>query len=265
MASFITSLPSWALFLLIFMVGILAAELGGMFMQRREQKNGERKDASSSSLLAPSLGLLAFVLGITFSITASRFSDRRHLVVNQANAIGTSYLRTNLLPDKQKLETQRLFRQYIDLLVNVSNAQNMEKNLSTLDALQLQIWKQAASLKEEKMDPVLRSLFINSVNQVIDILGERKTFVFIFQIPPSIWTVLLLLYILSMCLAGLEIGPVIRRKNIKLAIVTATFSLIVVLISAIDASTKPGGLTLSQKPMIDVQQMIKNDMAQYTR
>lgn len=261
MASLITSLPSWALFLLVFMIGILSAELGGVFVRRREQKNGEKKE-DSSSLLGPSLGLLAFVLGITFSITAARFGDRRHLVVNQANAIGTSYLRTNLLPDKQKLETQRLFSQYIDVLVNVSNEHNPQKHLSTLDALQLQIWNQAVSLKQENMDPLLRSLFISSVNEVIDIFGERKTFVFIFQIPSSIWMVLFLLYMLSMFLAGLEIGPVISRKNMKLAIVTAAFSLIVVLISAMDASSKPGGLTLSQQPMIEVQQMMKKNMAQ---
>jgi hypothetical protein len=211
------------------------------------------------SLMGALLGLLAFILGITFSITASRYSERKHLVVDQAKAIGTCYLRTDFLPEKQKIQTRRLFDEYIDLLIGTSRSPSFEKNISRLEALQAQIWQQTASLKDEKMDSPLRSLYVSSVNNVLDIFGERKTVVFIFRIPGAVWIILLLLFVFSMFVAGLEISSFKLRRNINVPIMTAAFALIVVLISSMDASTKPGHFTVSQQPLIDVQHMIKEE------
>ncbi|HET7898461.1 MAG TPA: hypothetical protein VFL47_12335, partial [Flavisolibacter sp.] len=169
MAALMTSLPPWILFLLIFIVGVLTAFAGGLIEHRQEKNGTAKKEGNSPSFLGAALGLLAFILGITFSITASRFSDRRHLLVNQANAIGTCYLRTSFLPDQQKRETQRLFRDYIDLLATISSSSATETKLSRLDNLQMQLWKQAVSLKKENMDPMIRSLFITSLNEMIDL------------------------------------------------------------------------------------------------
>jgi len=261
MASVVTSLPAWILFLLVFIAGVLAAEGGAWYMRSRERKDTSSKPAPVGSLMGALLGLLAFMLGLTFSITASRFSERKHLVVDQAKAIGTCYLRTDLLPDKQKLETQRLFKEYINLLIGTTSLPSIE-NVSKLEFLQMQIWNQAASLKQESMDPQLRSLYISSVNDVVDIFGERKTVVFIFKIPGPIWAVLLLLFIFSMFVAGLEINSFKLRRNLNVPIMTAGFALIVVLISAMDASTKPGHFSVSQQPLTDVQEMIKAELSQ---
>jgi hypothetical protein len=260
MASLITSLPSWVLFLLIFSAGILAAEGGALLKRRKEEKATKGELAPLNSLIGALLGLLAFMLGLTFSISASRFSERKQLLVDHANAIGTSYLRTNLLPDSQQVASKRIFNDYTDLLIRTSQSPNIEKNVSRLEALQLQLWNIAASLKEANMDPQLRVLYIASVNELLDVSGERKTVVFIFKIPGPIWAVLLLLFIFSMFVAGLEFSSFQVRRNLNVIITTAAFSMIVVLISAMDASYKPGQFTVNQQPLIDVQQMIKNDL-----
>src|SRR5215217_5434025 len=261
MGIIVTTLPPWALFLMVLLFGLLAVKAGAWVKGIKERKYKDDKSATVGSLLGALLGLLAFMLGLTFSITASRFSERKHLVVDQAKAIGTCFLRTDLLPDKQKLETQRLFKEYIDLLIGTTSLPSIE-NVSKLEFLQMQIWNQAASLKQESMDPQLRSLYISSVNDVVDIFGERKTVVFIFKIPGPIWAVLLLLFIFSMFVAGLEINSFTLRKNLNVPIMTAGFALIVVLISAMDASTKPGHFSVSQQPLADVQEMIKVELSQ---
>ena len=239
MGSFISLLPSWILFLLVFLIGILAAEFGGWFARKRDASEIKDKGNPIGSMLGALLGLLAFMLGLTFSITAARFSERKRLLVNQANAISTCYLRTDLIPEKQKRETQRLFSEYIDLLVTISSSPGTEKILK-MEALQLGIWKQAASLKDENMDPPLKSLYLASVNSVIDLFEERKTVVFIFNVPSPVWIVLLLLFISSMFVAGLETNNFKLRRNLNVPIMTASFALIVVLISAMDASTRSG-------------------------
>jgi hypothetical protein len=65
--------------------------------------------------MAASLGLLAFFLAFTFGMAGSRFDDRKKLVLEEANTIGTTYLRAELLPEPHRTEIQTLLREYIDL------------------------------------------------------------------------------------------------------------------------------------------------------
>jgi hypothetical protein len=254
MTSLITSLPSLVLFIIIFIIGLLAAQGGAWAASRREQKG--IKEPSVGPLIGSLLGLLAFMLGFTFSFTASRYSERKHLVVEQANAIATSYLRTSVLPDLQKRQTQKLYTEYVNLLLESTNRHAIDKNMAQLESLQSQIWDLAASLKDEKMDFSLRTLYLTSVNQVIDIFAERKTVVLVFKIPGAIWIALVLLFILGMFVVGSEINAVKMRKSLNVPIMTAAFALIVTLIAAMDASHKAGQFTVSQQPLIDVQKMI---------
>src|SRR5688500_9650125 len=135
MLSLVTTLPSWALFLLVWLLGILAIKAGAWVKGFNERKLKDDKPAPAGSLLAPLLGLLAFMLGFTFSITASRFSERKHLVVAQGKEIGTCYLRTDLLPDSQKAASKRLFARYVDLLVDAPKTVRIDQTIATLEAM----------------------------------------------------------------------------------------------------------------------------------
>jgi hypothetical protein len=261
MATFITSSPSWVLFILTLCIGLASAEAGVLLVKRREKKGIKDKEGPVGSLMGALLALLAFMLGFTFSITASRYSERKHLVVDQAKAIGTCYLRTSLIPEKQKLETRKLLNQYINLLVDAANAPVIEKNNARIEALQIEIWKQTASLKDEDMDSPLRSLYVSSVNQVIDVFGERKAVVLTFRIPSAIWAALLMLYIFCLFVVGLEVSSYKNRRSLNVPIMTAAFSLIVVLIAAMDASRKKGHFTVSQEPLIEIQEMIRENQS----
>jgi len=265
MATFVTSLPSWVLLILTFGIGLCSAEAGVWLVKRREKKGLKDKDAAVGSLLGAMLALLAFMLGFTFSITASRYSERKHLVVQQSKAIGTCYLRTSLIPEKQKHETRKLLNQYVELLIAAPNAPDIVKSTAKLEALHMEIWKQTSSLKDEDMDSPLRSLYTASVNQVIDIFGERKAVVLTFRIPGAIWAALFVLYVLCLFVVGLEVSSYKTRRSINVPIMTAAFSLIVVLIATMDASRKKGDFTVSQQPLIEVQQMIRENQSVLAR
>lgn len=258
MGTIFTILPPWAFFFVVWLLGMLTVKAGAWVKAKKERKH--EKPAPVGSLLGALLGLLAFMLGFTFSITANRFSERKNLVVNQGKAIGTSYLRTDLLPDSQKLASKRLFRHYIDLLVSVPKTEDIKQNVAKLESVQTEIWNVASSLKDQNMDPQLRSLYIASVNETLDIFGERKTVVLIFKIPAAIWATLLLLFCFSLFVVGLESNSFKILRNLNIPIATAAFALIIALISAMDSSTKPGHFTVNQQPLIDVQEMIRQDV-----
>jgi hypothetical protein len=259
-ASMTTAIPPWLLFLFAFAVGIGASELGS-WITRRKAKEEKEKATPVGTLVGALLGLLAFMLGFTFSITASRFSERKHLVVNQSNAIATCYFRTSLLPEKQRRETQRLFKEYIDILVTARYSPDIQKNAAVLEALQMQIWYQASSLQKEDMDSPLRSLYVSSVNKVIDIFAERKAVVLTFKIPGLIWLALLMLYILSMFVVGAEMGFNKSRRTLNVPIMAVAFAMIVVLIAEMDASNRINQFKVNQQPLIDIQKMITSEQS----
>ena len=256
-----TQMPWWLLFILTFAFGIITSEAGARIALWREIKNPQDKSAPVGSLVGATLGLLAFMLGFTFSITAARYNERKHMVIDQARSIGTCYLRTSLIPDKQKVESRRLFGQYIDLLIGVTTSKDIPARVAKMEDIEVEIWKQAASLKNEEMDGPLRSLYIASVNEMLDSFAERKAVVFAFRIPGAIWLVLLLLYLLNMFLVGSEVSSHTSRRRFNVPIMTAGFSLIVVLIAAMDASTKEGHFTVNRQPLIDVHKMIHEQNA----
>lgn len=257
----ITNLPSGVFFLLTLAFGVGAAEAGTWLAARRIRKGIKDPEGSLGSVIGAVLGLLAFMLGLTFSITADRFSTRKELVVQQANAIGTCYLRTSFLPEKQKLETRQLMRQYIDLLLQPGRTTaDVERDVARMEGLELLIWNQTASLAREDMDSELRSLFTASVNEVIDIFSERKTVVLIHRIPAVIWNSLLILFILSMFIVGYQTGTYGMRRIFFTAVMAAAFALVVVLIADMDNITGGHRLRVNQQPLVDVQQLMQQNI-----
>ena len=256
-----TSMPSWLLFLVTFAIGIMAAELGAWVARKREKASGADNATPVGSLIGATLGLLAFMLGFTFSIAADRFNDRKRLMVEEARAIGTCYLRTSLIPEKQKKEAGRLIGDYVDLLIGLSTSEDRSGRITRIEMLGMQIWQQAASLKDETMDPPIRSLFISSVNEMVDLFAERKTVVLTFRIPGAIWFVLFLLYLLNLFLVGAEVSKNKGRRHFNVPIMAAAFALIVMLIASMDETTREGQFTVKRQALLDVQKMIHEENA----
>src|SRR5690349_2975430 len=95
-------LPLWALFMALLLGNLLLDECGFRIGRLRAARRTEREsDAAVGTIVTAELGLLAFLLAFSFQIVVSRFDVRRHVLLDEANAIGTSYLRAAMLPDTQ--------------------------------------------------------------------------------------------------------------------------------------------------------------------
>jgi hypothetical protein len=91
-------LPLWGLFATTVGVVLLAVEAGFRLGRWRHQRSEQEKEPPVGAMVGAILGLLAFPLAFTFGLAASRFDTRRELVLDEANAIGRTYLRAALLP-----------------------------------------------------------------------------------------------------------------------------------------------------------------------
>jgi len=259
-AQFITNLNPWALFGLVVAFCVLTAEAGALvaqFLIRRGKKDPETPVGTAVGAL---LGLLAFMLGFTFSFTASRFADRKALTISQSNAIGTSYLRTSILPEKQKQEIRKYYREYVNILVqDLTSEQEVRTALKKMSKLHILIWSQTATLAKEDMDSELRSLFTASVNTVIDIAGERKTVGLVFRIPSVIWISLFLLAGLGMFSIGYQTGTHGSRRVMDLPVLAAAFALVIVMIANMDSSGVHR-FKVSLQPYKDLQEMMQEEI-----
>jgi hypothetical protein len=108
----IDALPLWALFIVILLVVLLSVEFGYRLGKYRRARHEQEKEAPLGTMVGATLGLLAFILAFTFGLAAARFDARRQALLDEANAIGTTYLRAGMLPERGE-EVRRLLRDYV--------------------------------------------------------------------------------------------------------------------------------------------------------
>jgi len=256
-AGFIRWLSPWVLFPLTVLLGVIATELGVWLSKKARLAEAGGPPPPTGSLVGAILGLLAFMLGFTFSNASTRYSNRKELVIQQARAISTCYLRSGIIPEPQKNEIRALLTDYIGILVNLKNPSDIDSNVSKLEILNLQIWDKASSLVRENMDPDLRALYIQSVNEIIENYSKRKTIALVHRVPNVIWGALYLLFILGMFIVGHEISESRRRRLLNTPIMAAAFALIVTVIADMDSASSSRNFKANLQPLIDAQKMMK--------
>jgi hypothetical protein len=164
-------------------VGLLAAmlaihEVGRRLGHSRNRRGLKDDGATASAVGAAVFALLGLLLAFTFSGAASRFEARRHLITTEANAIGTAYLRLDLLPADAQPALRRLFRDYLELRILASRERG-DANAAAIvaaDALSLQkrIWAAAvAASGRAEVPPAVRQLVVPALNDMIDISTTR--------------------------------------------------------------------------------------------
>src|SRR6188768_4289970 len=132
-----------SLIAVLLFVGMLAALWLGKRIARMRAKEGAEAQASSGAIGGATFALLGLLIAFTFSGAASRFDARRDLVVQETNAIGTAYLRLDVLAPEARAQLQEKFRRYVDLRAGAFKAGTFaqyRENEARAWALQAEIW-----------------------------------------------------------------------------------------------------------------------------
>lgn len=246
-------IPLWFLFLATCLLSWLALLGGYRFGGWRHAHVVEEKESSLGPVVASILGLLAFLLAFTFSLAATRFDARRQAVLDEANAIGTTYLRTRLLPEPQRTKTANLLRKYVDVRIRGIEEHNVEEAIIQSEQLHELIWSEAVKATENKnSEPVMTGLFVQSLNQSIDLHATRIHAGIRSRIPMSIWAALLALALLSMASVGYQAGLAATRRSPAMFGLVLAFAGVLYLIADLDRSLE-GFLTVSQQALVDLQ------------
>jgi hypothetical protein len=202
--------PIWTavLFAAALFVGMLVMlEVGRLVGARRRKAEGEAARAGVTEVESAVYALLGLLIAFTFSGAASRFDDRRRLVAQEVNAIGTAWLRLDLLPADSRDEMRELFRKYVDSRIESyqrlpRDLRGAKEELARSIGLQGRIWGRAiAAVNAHSARESDERLILPALNEMFDIVTTRTNAMRIHP-PLVIWAMLALLSLMGALLAG---------------------------------------------------------------
>jgi hypothetical protein len=250
-SGFLDAFPIWTLFPFTLIIGVLAVELGCRVARYRKSRNQNGTEAPVAPIVAATLGLLAFMLAFTFGMAASRFEERRQAVLAEASAISTAYLRAEMLPEPMTTDSRNLLREYVDVRLAAVDPSKTTAVILQSEDLHKRLWAQAVAAAQKERSP-MTSLFMQSLNDVINLHAKRLMASVYSRVPTAIWLGLYALFVLSMTVMGYHEGISGTRRSVAVFVLVLAFSTVLVLITDLDRPGQ-GLLRVNQQSMHDVR------------
>lgn len=241
---------------LLFACILLVMEAGFRIGRRSQQVMGDSFKGQVNAIQGAVLGVLALMLGFTFSLALQRYDSRSAAAVDEANAIGTAYLRSQLLPANIRGEAGTLLREYLDLRVraggiDLSHNGDREPLLERAATTTEQLWQLALKAAEQDGRPVTSGLFIQSLNDMIDAYGKRDA-ALNRHVPEVVFFLLFLTFLMAGVIHGYANGIEHNRASFPTVMMVALIVLLVFLIIDLDRPRR-GFIQVNQQSMEDLQ------------
>lgn len=242
----------------LFMGALLSVEIG-FRLGRRKQAIAVEAITQANAVLVSMLSLLALLLAFTFSAALQRYDDRSQAVVVEANAIGTTYLRTRLLPAGMGEEVQELLRQYLEVRlqegrVDATEPVLREALLKQAKEVEIQLWRYAVRAAELDNSVVTSGLFIQSLNELIDAAGTREALLNR-HVPEVVLILMFATFMLTAITLGHASGIAGHRATMASFVFLTLIVLVFYLIIDLDRPRR-GAIRVNQENLIKLQQAI---------
>ena len=250
------SVPIWLFFFGTILLVMAFTEVGYALGKVAHRNSEDEKEAPASGVSGAVLGLAAFIMAFTFALVAERYDTRKELVRADANAIRTAYLRAAFVPDPDRTRSRQLLATYLDGRIAYAKADSNEPQqvgplLAETDRIHRELWDIAVINAERDMNSDVAALYIESLNEVVDVHTTRLAVGVRTRIPIGIWVVLYSLTILGMISMGYHAGIAASGRSKATWIVAISFGMVISLIASLDRPT--GFIRVTQQPLVDLQ------------
>lgn len=240
------------LFFVLLAIYVVVTEIGFRIGRRvYNRRTAEETERSGVGFVTGGiLGLLAFLLGITLSLADGRHNERRGVVLGEANAIGTAWLRAGVIGGEEGARMQRLIADYAEVRIRVYRDIRTREDAARLDAetarFQTELWGIAAGVAQAKPTPI-SGLMLSALNEMFDLATTQKRF-FTERVPTHILRLLLWTSILAVGAMGYNFGVNGSRQAVMSSILLLLWSSALVLIVDINRP-RQGTVTISSAPI----------------
>ena len=231
----LVALPIWGIFMVTLLLVVLSVEGGYRWADYRQKRFKHELEAPIGAMVGATLGLLAFILGFTFSIAADTFHARKEAVVDEANAIRATYLLAELISDPHRTEVQKILREYVEERLQWVGEKKVPVGRSA-EELQKQLWAHTVIVGAQ--NPGAVDVFLETVNKVLALqvahslplppLRERS------RIPGPFWAVLYMITVIALAAMGYHGGVAGTTRSPVMMAVAVAFSIIIVIIVDLD-------------------------------
>jgi hypothetical protein len=247
---------------ILFVLMVLAVEIGYRWGHIRRKSADDATKQHIGAVQALLFGLVALILGFTFSLALQRFDSRSEAAVDEANAIGTAYLRALLLPSSVRADVRTALRDYVDLRVEDSARTLVDeaaRAAGQADAARAQnrLWAYAEQAAAEDPNPVTTGLFIQALNDLIDAYGKRDAELDR-AVPETIVLILLGAFLAATAILGYASGVTGHRASLVAYFLVALIVIIVFIIIDLDRPRR-GLIRVSQASLTDLQAAMTAD------
>jgi hypothetical protein len=240
-------------FLISFAVLWLSARIGAAFRKRQSLDDGMRHDLDV--VVAATLTLLGLIIGFSFSMATDRYDQRKNCEEAEANAIGTEYLRADLLPAGDAARVRALLIKYLDQRVLFYGTRNEDQLRQINDAttqLQTDLWSAVRAPAVPQTTPVI-ALAVSGMNDVLNSQGYTQA-AFWNRIPTAAW---ILMLVIAIC-ANLMFGYGARRTKagvIHVLVLPLVLSIAFFLVADID-SPRRGVIRVKPQNLISLAESL---------
>jgi hypothetical protein len=255
----LNSFSLWLIASLVLALLIIATEAGYRLrcleMSRAPTDETSAGD-STFPLFGAALGLLALILGFSFSMALDRFDQRRMLVLQEANAIDTVELRARLLPPAMADALQPLIIAYVDARLEYFAAAGDEtlqaKARLDTETRQQQLWSVAKTVADTAPQSQVTGLFISALNEAFDLATARRA-AFAAHLPPSVIGMVLLYALICAGILGYALAEARRRHLGMSTLLLLLVTLVITIVIDIDRP-RSGTVVVDVRPLEDVRQ-----------
>lgn len=234
----------WLMAISLFVFMALAIELGyrtGIkFRIGDDQDRKEQVNAIAQGLVV----LLSLLLSFTLTMAVSRYDHRRELIVREADAIGTTYLRAATLGQPYQGNVEQLLRNYVDARLGFfATGSDAAQAVKYSNRIQQELWGNLVAVSQgDRTAMAVASM--NSLNEVIDLESERVA-ASQNRIPPTVWMLIIFVALIAMFTRALTLK---RRLWLTLALGPITVAIAAGLIADLDNSGS-GFIQVDQGPL----------------
>lgn len=244
----------WELGLVLAVILSLALELGRRSAVRFQLEQVSQRKEQMGTIRDGLFVLLSLLLGFTLTLGASRFVERRTLLVEEAVSIHTTRLRTSVLPTPYRDHSRQLLAEYVDACLELDSASDnkdeFEKALRHMKRLQEELWSDASAVAQSDRS-AMTAAYVNSLDEMID-FHEKRVAAFENRIPQPIWIMILCVSLIAAFSRGCTLTS---RFWLTLILVPITIAIVVALIADLD-SPSHGLIRLDERAL----QRLKADM-----
>jgi len=260
----IYGVPEWLTAIVLIAAIVGATELG----YRRGRKSHGKEDTDTKSwittIVASVLGVLGLLLAFTINMSVTRFDARRLLVVEEANAIGTSYWRSQLVPPPEGPELANLLREYTQVRIQFSAAARVQfipskdrvlkETHERSGKLQGEIWSRAAAFAQKDPRSVTAGLLLQTLNQTFDLEAARWA-AFHAHVPSSVIWADCMIALLASLLVGYSLGLAGHRSFFHVIMLALCITLVIIVIVDLD-DPRHGFIRVGYQSLLDVQRQM---------